>query len=59
MAALSISKKRLIVYLDINRLKKLLDHNINGKFYDCLVNMYSNDVSCIKIGDSITSHPHL
>ena len=34
--------------------QKLLDRNINGKFYDCLVNMYSNDVACIKIGDSIT-----
>ena len=34
--------------------QKLLDNNINGKFYDCIVCMYSNDVSCIKIGDSIT-----
>ena len=34
--------------------QKLLDYNINGKFYDCLVNMYSNDVSCVKIGDSIS-----
>ena len=34
--------------------QKLLDHNINGKFYDCLVNMYSDDISCIKIGDTIT-----
>ena len=34
--------------------QKLLDHNINGKFYDCLVNFYTNDVSCVKIGDSIT-----
>ena len=25
--------------------QKLLDYNINGKFYDCLVNIYSNDVA--------------
>ncbi len=35
--------------------KKLLDHNINGKFYDCLTNMYTGDQSCIKIGNSITN----
>ena len=35
--------------------QKLLDYNINGKFYDCLVNIYCNDTACIKIGDSITS----
>ena len=34
--------------------QKLLDHNINGKFYDILVNMYTNDVACIKISDTIT-----
>ena len=34
--------------------QKLLDYNINGKFYDCLVNIYSNDISCIKIADQIT-----
>ena len=34
--------------------QKLLDYNINGKFYDCLVNIYSNDLSCIKIADQIT-----
>ena len=34
--------------------QKLLDYNINGKFYDCLVNIYSNDIACIKISDSIT-----
>ena len=34
--------------------KKLLDNKINGKVYDVLVNMYSNDVACVKIADSIT-----
>ena len=34
--------------------QKLLDYNINGRFYDCLVNIYSNDIACIKIADSIT-----
>ena len=34
--------------------QKLLTHGINGKFYDCLVNIYSNDVACIKTGDSLT-----
>ena len=34
--------------------KKLLFYDINGKFYDCLVNIYSNDIACIKISDSIT-----
>ena len=32
----------------------VLDNNINGKFYDVLVNMYSNDISCIKISDTIS-----
>ena len=35
--------------------QKLLDNNINGRFYDCLVNMYCNDTACVKIDDSITS----
>ena len=35
--------------------KKLLEYNINGKFYDCLMNLYSEDNSCIKIDDKITS----
>ena len=34
--------------------QKLLDNNINGKFYDILVNMYSNDIACIKISDTIS-----
>ena len=33
---------------------KLLNNNINGKFYDCLVKLYSEDKSCIKMGDNIT-----
>ena len=35
--------------------QKLLDYNINGKFYDCLVNIYINDIACIKVGDLVTS----
>ena len=35
--------------------QKLLHYNINGKFYDCLVNMYTNDTACIKKGDTLTS----
>ena len=35
--------------------KKLLDHNINSKFYDCLINMYTGDLSSIKIGIRITN----
>ena len=34
--------------------QKLLDYNINGKFYDCLVNIYSNDIACIKISEYLT-----
>ena len=34
--------------------QKLLNRNINGKFYDCLISIYSKDMSCIKIGDTIT-----
>ena len=34
--------------------KKLLDYNINGKFYDCLANMYMGDQCCIKVGNRIT-----
>ena len=35
--------------------KKLLSHNINGKFYDCLINMYTDDQACIKLGNRITN----
>ena len=34
--------------------EKLLKHNITGKFYDCIKNMYSNDLTCVKVGDKIT-----
>ena len=34
--------------------QKLLNYNISGKFYDCLVNIYINDIACVKIGDVIT-----
>ena len=34
--------------------QKLLDYNITGKFYDCLVNIYINDVACIKVGEHVT-----
>lgn len=35
---------------------KLLKHNISGKFYDCLVNMYTEDQSCIKIKNKTTNN---
>ena len=34
--------------------EKLISHNITGKFYDCIKNMYLNDQAAIKIGDKIT-----
>ena len=34
--------------------QKLLDYNINGKFYDCLTNLYTGDKSCVKLGDRVT-----
>ena len=34
--------------------QKLLKHKINGKFYDCLKSMYTQDIACIKIGDKVT-----
>ena len=36
--------------------EKLLTHNINGKFYDCLTNLYRDDQYCVKIGDRITEN---
>jgi hypothetical protein len=36
--------------------QKLLNYNINGKFYDCLTNMYTNDNVRVKIGDKVTNH---
>ena len=35
--------------------QKLLDYNINGKFYDCLTKLYTGDKSCVKLGDRVTS----
>ena len=34
--------------------QKLLKYNINGGFYNCLVNLYANDKSCVKIGQYIS-----
>ena len=34
--------------------QKLLNYNINGKLYDCLTKLYTNDAACIKIGDTLT-----
>ena len=34
--------------------QKLLNNNINGKFYDCLVSLYNKDKSRVKIGDHVT-----
>ena len=34
--------------------QKLIDHNITGKFYECIKNMYANDLSCIKVGNKVT-----
>ena len=36
--------------------QKLLDDNINGKFYDCLTYLYTNDKSHVKVGNRITDH---
>ena len=35
--------------------KKLLDYEINGIFYNCLVNFYVEDKACIKVGNQISS----
>ena len=37
-----------------NLFHKLLDHNINGKFYDILTILYTEDKACVKIGNNIT-----
>ena len=34
--------------------QKLLDNNINGNFYKCLVNLYIEDKACVKVGNKIT-----
>ena len=36
--------------------QKLLSRNINGKFYNCLVHLYTEDKSCVKIGNKITNY---
>ena len=36
--------------------QKPLDHNINGKFYNCLIYLYTNDKSHVKVGNRITDH---
>ena len=38
-----------------NLFQKLLNYNINGKFYDCLTTLYSEDQACVKIGNQITN----
>ena len=38
-----------------NLFEKLLKHNISGKFYNCLVNLYTDDQVCIKLGNNITN----
>ena len=35
--------------------EKLLRHNINGKFYDCLANLYVEDQSCVKVSNKISN----
>ena len=34
--------------------EKLLKYNVCGKFYDCLVNLYTKDKACVKILNNIT-----
>ena len=35
--------------------QKLLSHNVTGKFYDSIKNMYTQDLACISLGDKTTS----
>ena len=35
--------------------QKLLNSNINGKFYDCLIHLYTNDKVHVKVGEKITN----
>ena len=39
-----------------NLFQKLIDCNINGKFYDCLTMFYSGDQVCVKVGNKITEN---
>ena len=34
--------------------QKLLDYQITGNFYECLVNLYTNNTACVKMGTHIT-----
>lgn len=36
-------------------LKKLLNYGITGKFFNVLKTMYTNDSTCIKVGDKVTN----
>ena len=35
--------------------EKLLKHDISGKFYDCIVNIYTNDRACIKLDKHVSN----
>ena len=35
--------------------QKLLNYNINGKLYNCLVNLYTEDKVCIKVENNISN----
>ena len=35
--------------------EKLLKYDISGKFYDCLVNIYSSDKACIKLDKNVSN----
>ena len=36
--------------------EKLLSHNITGKFYNCIKNMYTGNLACISLGTEITEN---
>ena len=38
-----------------NLFEKLLKYDVSGKFYDCLVNLYTEDQACIKILSNTTN----
>lgn len=35
--------------------QKILNYDINGNFYNCLVNLYTEDKACIKVGNNISN----
>ena len=39
--------------------QRLLDQNINGKFYDCLTTLYNKNKVCVKVGNKITETFHV